>query len=362
MALMSLVNVLPITHQARSSQTSTASLKALGHSVTQRDHSLPAGTLVVLNSGEDSVLFINPRDLKSVKKLVLHKHPQDVVVSPDERLAYVAEMGSMNEPGNTIAVIDSHEHRILRRFELGRVTQPHLLVLSRNGRTLWAACAPQKAIVELNTRDGSIRRVWDTTQAGSYLLAVTPNERKLYVANFDAGTVSVIRRSDASVRVLSLGGQPIGIDVSPNGREVWVSNLNDNTIAVINAATDRIDKIFPSGGIGPARLRFTADGKKVVVSHASSNELVVFNAARRRMIRRIATGKFSKGLLILPNGKHAFVSAMDESQVVEVDVSEGRVVQRIPVGKLPEGLAWIFSKRVRVPSPAPIRSIIRKNP
>ena len=50
-------------------------------------------------------------------------------------------------------------------------------------------------------------------------MAVTPDEKKLYVANFEAGTVSVIRRSDASVTVVQVGGQPIGIDVSPDGKK-----------------------------------------------------------------------------------------------------------------------------------------------
>src|SRR5215471_16023130 len=65
-------------------------------------------------------------------------------------------------------------------------------------------------------------------------------KRNFYVTNFDAGTVSVIRRSDASAQVLALGGQPIGIDVAPDGSEVWVSNFRSNTITIIDAATDRI--------------------------------------------------------------------------------------------------------------------------
>src|SRR5260370_40935967 len=71
---------------------------------------------------------------------------------------------------------------------------PHLLAPSRDGSALWAACAPENVIVEADTSHEAIRRLWDTKQKGSYLLAPTPDGKKLYVANFDAGSISIIHR------------------------------------------------------------------------------------------------------------------------------------------------------------------------
>jgi DNA-binding beta-propeller fold protein YncE len=301
----------------------------------------PKGLLVVANSGEDTVALVNPAHPLPFDKVVTHQHPQDVVTSPDGSFAYVAEMGTTEAVGDTVGVIDLRSRKMVKRFNLGRATLPHLLVLSRDGHTLWVACAPENAIVELDTTSGVIRKVWDTQQKGSYLLAVTPDEKKLYVANFDAGSVSVIQRYDASVQILQIGGQPIGIDVSPNGREVWVSNFKTDAIAVIDAASDRVVQIFPAGGEGPARLKFTPDAKYVWVTCSRSNDLVVLDAGQHRMIRRIPTGRFSKGLLVLPDGKHAFVSAVDDNVVFEVDVAEGHVLRRLSVGAAPEGLAWV---------------------
>jgi len=305
---------------------------------------LPRGLLVVVNSGEDSVTLVDLLHPKALAKIATRKHPQDVVVSPDGSLAYVAEMGTPAEPGNTIAVINLPARNIIKRLSLGRATLPHLLALSHDGHTLWAACAPQNTIVDLDTSSGTIYKLWDTQQRGSYLLAVSPDEKKLYVTNFDAGTVSVIRRSDASVQVLALGGQPIGIDVAPDGSEVWVSNFRSNTITIIDAATDRIAKTLPAVGDGPARIKFTPNGKYVWVTNSRSNELIVFDVARRCVIRRIPTGKFSKGLLVLPDGHHAFVSAMEDNRVIEVDVPTRRVLQTISTGEAPEGLAWVSSR------------------
>ena len=300
----------------------------------------PRGLLVVVNSGDDSVALVDLRHPNAPTKIATHKHPQDVVISPDRSLAYVAEMGTPMEPGNTVAVIDLRARTIIKRMTLSPATLPHLLSLSRDGNILWAACAPQNTIVEIDTRTGTISKLWDTQQKGSYLLAVTPDEKRIYVANFDAGTVSVIRRSDASVQILSLGGQPIGIDIAPNGHEVWVSNFQNNTITIIDADTNHIVQTLPAVGDGPARVKFSPDGKYMCVTNSRSNELIVFDVAQRRVVRRIATGTFSKGLLVLPDDHSAFVSAMEEDQVVEVDVSTGLILRRIFTGKAPEGLAW----------------------
>ena len=76
---------------------------------------LPRGLLVVVNSGEDSVTLVDLLHPKALPKIATRKHPQDVVVSPDGSLAYVAEMGTPAEPGNTIAVINLPARNIIKR-------------------------------------------------------------------------------------------------------------------------------------------------------------------------------------------------------------------------------------------------------
>lgn len=300
-----------------------------------------AGFLLVVNSGDGSIAVVDLNRFEVVQKIATHAHPQDVVVSPDQSLAYVAEMGTEAAPGNTVAIVDLRTRRLVRRLSLGHATRPHLLALSHDGKTLWAACAPEKVIVEVDTSKETVRRLWDTKQNGSYLLVPTPDGEKLYVTNFDDGSVSIIHRSDASVRIVPFPGQPIGIDVSPDGREVWVSNLRENSIAIIDNASERIVRTLPSGGLGPARLKFTSDGRQVWVTHLRSDNLVVFDVAAHRVLRRISTGRGSKGLLVVPDSRRAFVSAMDDAFVVQVDTAEGQVLQRIATGIAPEGLAWI---------------------
>jgi hypothetical protein len=88
-----------------------------------------------------------------------------------------------------VAEVDVRGGKIPRGIDLGANHRPHLLALSRDGRRLWAACAPQQAVVEVSTESTSgepALKAWKTGQAGSYMFALTPDERKIYAANFDA--------------------------------------------------------------------------------------------------------------------------------------------------------------------------------
>jgi DNA-binding beta-propeller fold protein YncE len=302
------------------------------------------GKLIVAVPGADALAIVDPDHPENVQKVATQKQPQDIVLSPEGTLAYIAEMGTTENPGSTIAVLNTQSLKITRRIELKPATLPHLLVLSHDGRTLWAACAPQDAIAEVDTQTGTLRRVWDTQQKGSYLLVAMPDESKLYVANFDAGTVTMIPRSGAPAKLIRIGGEPIGIDVSPSGNEVWVSSLRTDTITIIGTAKDEVIHQIPAGGKGSARLKFTADGNRVYVAMSETNELVGFDAANRTVVQRIPTGKFSKGLLLLPDGRRAFVSAMDEGRVADVNLVSGQVSQWLTTGPSPEGSVWLTSR------------------
>src|SRR5262249_26513344 len=178
-------------------------------------------------------------------------HPQDIVISPDGTKAYVSEMGASETDESTIAEVDVASGKILRRLDLQGNHQPHLLQLSRDGKRLWAACAPQQAIVEIAIDEPGQVKAWKTGQAGSYMVVVMPDEKKIYAANFDAGTITSIDHASGALRQLPFAGKPIGIDASPDGREVWISNLEKNTIAILDPKTDQILETISSEGNGP---------------------------------------------------------------------------------------------------------------
>jgi YVTN family beta-propeller protein len=77
-------------------------------------------------------------------------------------------------------------------------------------------------------------------------MAVTPDGKRVYVANFSAPTVSVIDTATNAVvaTVTGLQNTPTDLAVTPDGKNVYVSNDDSSTntgfVSVIDTATNRI--------------------------------------------------------------------------------------------------------------------------
>ena len=205
-------------------------------------------------------------------------------------------------------------------------------------------CEGTQAVLELDAATGKILKAWKTEQRTSHMVVPTRDEKKLYVANIGSGSVTVIDRTNDSVKSIATGQGAEGIDVSPDGKEVWVANREmqrpAGTIAVIDVSTDAIVTTFESGGQMPIRVKFTPNGKEVFVSNARSNSVTVFDAATRRLVATIEVGAVPVGIQMTPDGKRAFVANTNDNKVSVLDVPGRKVLRTFETGREPDGMAW----------------------
>lgn len=87
-------------------------------------------------------------------------------------------------------------------------------------------------------------------------MAFSPDGTRLYVANANSDTVSVIETaSDTVVQTMStrpmkglpFGSAPNAIAVSPDGRTLYVANGGNNALAVMDAASGAVEGLIPTG-------------------------------------------------------------------------------------------------------------------
>jgi YVTN family beta-propeller protein len=310
----------------------------------------PAQVLVVLNKSDHEAALVDPATYEVLAKLPTGQGPHEAAASPDGRFAFVSNYGSFAvfregerpqmQPGNTLTVLDLKARKVRSTLSLGPYTQPHGLHVSRDGKLVWVTCEGAKAVLELDASNGEIQKVWQTDQNVSHMVAPTPDENKLYVANIGSGSVTVIDRSTDIVKSIPTGAGAEGIDVAPNGKEVWVSNRAANTLSVLDATRDRALATFESGGEMPIRVKFTPDGRQVWVSNARSNAVSVFDAATRQLLATIEVGAVPVGILMTPDGRRAFVANTNANQVTVIDVAERKVLRTFTTGTEPDGMAW----------------------
>ncbi len=312
-----------------------------------------ADTVVVVCKSDFQLALVDPATEKVLVKLPTGLGPHEVAVSPDGRTAYVSNFGrysvypagdtAHDKAGNTITVIDLVDRKVKTTFDLGTHTGPHGMVVSHDGKLIWATTETPQAVLELDSSSGKILHVWNTTQDRSHMIVATPNEMKFYVTNTVSGSVSVIDRSTGEAKVISTGPGTEGIAISPDGKEVWAGSRLDDKIEIISTATDKIVATFPSGGKGPKRMDFTPDGTQVWVTNPASNQTTVFDARGRELIATLVLSKSPSGVYISSDGKRAYITNAVANELTFVDVATRKVLSTMPIGTDPDGVAW--SKR-----------------
>src|ERR1700709_2490273 len=71
-----------------------------------------------------------------------------------------------------------------------------------------------------------------------YAVAVNPVTNKVYVANQNSGTVTVIDGATNTTTAVAVEGTPHAVAVNPATNKVYVANLGSNTVTVIDGATN----------------------------------------------------------------------------------------------------------------------------
>ncbi len=117
-----------------------------------------------------------------------------------------------------------------------------------------------------------------------------------------------------------------------------MANARDGTISVIDFHEKKVTQTIAAKVPGANRLKFTPDGRRVLVS--SGPELVVLDAGTREVVKRVAVGHGSGGILIQPEGARAFVACGPDNYVAVVDLHSLEVTGHIQAGAEPDGMAW----------------------
>ncbi len=134
--------------------------------------------------------------------------------------------------------------------------------------------------------------VWQSAMAASTRsspIAITSNNQFVWSVNPDNNSVSVFRvAGDANVRVrvVNVGREPWCVAITPNNRKVYVTNMVDGTVTVINAETHQVITTI-SVGTEPFGCALTPDGTRLYVTNQSSGTVSVINTRTDNVIATI---------------------------------------------------------------------------
>ena len=316
------------------------------------------GTLIVLNKSDHTATLFDAASKKSLATIPTGLHPHEVAVSPDGKIAVVADYGNGPNPGSTITMIDIPGKKKVKSVSLGEYRRPHGIEWLKDN-TVAVTVEANKALLLVDIESGKVLNAITTDQNVSHMVVVTKDLSKAFVANIGSGTTTILDlKTNKKLADIPTGAGAEGIAITPDGKEIWVTNRSANTVSILDAATHEILATLKSEAF-PIRVKITPDGKHALVSNAESGEVAVFDTKERKEIRRIKmefspvndvdkrlfSGQFGTspvpvGILIEPSGLYAYIANTQADVVTILDLKEWKIIDRLITGKEPDGLGF----------------------
>lgn len=306
-----------------------------------------------------------------------------------------------NEDSGTVTVIDMATAQAIDNFEVG--VRPRGIRLSPDGKTLFVAlsgspkCGPNVSEEECEkmaadkTKDGV---AMIDLAAGHKLVRVlpggsdpeqfdiTPDGKRLYVANEDAGRVTIVEAETGRiVKEVKVGEEPEGVKIGPDGKLALVASEETSTIAAIDTATLEVtctltvgkrprDIVFasptsafisseasgqvfqvdpvackntrafkPPAGARPMGLALSDDKTTLYVGNGRARTVSAIEIASGTIRTSEPVGVRPWGVALSPDGTRLFTANGPSNDVAVLDAKTLAVLSKIPAGKSPWGLA-----------------------
>jgi len=222
---------------------------------------------------------------------------------------------------------------------------PHGVAVNSGAQRLYVANHDDDTLSIINSQTYTVvatKAVGDGPNGVAYNSA---NDR-IYVANRSANTVSVLRASDYDpVKTIAVGSQPNGLATNAVTNRIYVANFGDGTVSVIDGATDAVfQTLGVGGGSEPAQVAVNPNTNKAYVSlHGSGRVAVISGSGSVNVVDVYSGGAYGIAVDTLRN--LVYVAAVDTFRIAVMD------------GSTDTFLGWAEIHRMSDGKPVPLRMI-----
>ncbi|MBM3527364.1 MAG: YncE family protein [Alphaproteobacteria bacterium] len=221
---------------------------------------------------------------------------------------------------------------------------PAHVVADRAGRRAFVTLSGDNRVAEVDLARRTVMRTVATDRY-PHGLRLSPDDRELYVANVEGGSVSVIDTGTLKEAArIPVGKAPVQVGFTPDGSRVYVSLRDENSVAVINTARRSVTEKIRVGD-GPIQVHATPDGRHIYVANQGSeaapgDTVSIIEVATGQVTHTVRTGKGAHGVAVSDNGRFVFITNTADATVSAIDASARKVVATYRVGRGPNGVTF----------------------
>lgn len=204
-------------------------VSALIHAQTR-----PPALVAVALSGADSIVLLDAATLDRKAMLPVGRNPHEIVASSDGRTLYVANAGE-----SSISVLDLSGHpRVRARWRLPDSISVHDVALAPDG-ILWAVSGRTPTLLGIDTSTGVARHRYALSRPGSWMVDTRGPDARVIVTNLEGGAVTLVAPGTGLETVIPGNEGEIDAIATPDLREIWSANVATGDLTVFDSRSGR---------------------------------------------------------------------------------------------------------------------------
>ncbi len=310
--------------------------------------------------------------LKKMSTINAGGAPKSVVIAPDGKLAIIN-----NLEGMSVWIVDAASKHIMRKIQFHKTPgmgydyernkpipsfqeKPVECAFSNNGRYLWISLHNAGGVVVYDmdekldppgpwrtvtvtdvgeNRNRDLRLPFIDTGRTPKVLASSPDQKWIYVANWHSHNVTVIDATELKkFKTIPVVRIPRGIAFLRNGEYAYVCNMGSNVLSKIRVSDHTVVANVPVG-LNPRHIISSPDSRYLYVSLNGPGQVVKFDPVEDRVVARAKVGRQARTIDISPDGAYLFVCNYNDDDVGIVDTDRMIETARVRAGPHPVGLS-----------------------
>ncbi len=292
-----------------------------------------APSLVIVEKASGHVGFYDTSGKRLGEAAVGH-HPHEMTYSADGRFLFTTDNGVMvmtskDSGENTVSIVDVAKRTKAGVIDLGEHRRPHGIDFDpATGHVLVTTELPSAMLI-LDPASRKVLDTYDVQGKAPHMVRLAKDHRTAWVTCTDTSNVSIIDLPTRKVITLPTGARPQGIVFSPDQARVYVANSDGHTITVIDAASKKFIGEIPVGGAhsGPVRVAISPDGKTALSALQLDHAISFSNTVTMKEEKVIPLPGSPVSMTLAADGKTAYCSVQDQDTVFVISLAERKILR-----------------------------------
>lgn len=263
-----------------------------------------------LDSARTLDVLLDPKGqlVHALGSLTAKGAPKGVAVTPDGREAWAS---ILNGPPS-IEIYDLKAMRKTGGIDIGKYGSVEI-IFNATGTRAYASQMETAKVFEIDTATRKVTRSFKTESAWTKVIALSPDEKTLYAANWSGNDVSIIDLQSGKLnRRIPTAQTPRGLWPTKDGRYLYVAGFAKGDLQRITLKSGAVRTVFTSGG---ALRHLVADENtgKLYASDMARDVVWVLDMKTLKTKRFCATDEKPNTIKLSPDGQVLFISNRGEN-------------------------------------------------